>query len=76
MAWSRNFILDYPANAMRWILFITARLSAIKKGEQPASPPLFRPPDPAPDPVDRRALLGGLGGWQHVHEHAAAGLLL
>ena len=49
---------------------------AIKKGDNDTVIPLGGPPSQAPGVFATGSLLGSLGGWQYVHEHAAAGLLL
>ena len=47
-----------------------------QKGDNDTVIPLSGPPSQAPGVFATGSLLGSLGGWQHVHEHAAAGLLL
>ena len=47
-----------------------------QKGDNDTVIPLGGPPSQALGVFATGSLLGSLGGWQHVHEHAAAGLLL
>jgi hypothetical protein len=47
-----------------------------QKGDNDIVIPLSGPPSQAPSVFATGSLFGGLGGWQHVHEHAATGLLL
>jgi len=47
-----------------------------QKGDDDTVIPLGGPPLQAPDGCATGSLFGSLGGWQHVHEHAAARLLL
>ena len=47
-----------------------------QKGDNDTVIPLGEPPLQAPGVFATGGLFGSLGGWQHVHEHATARLLL